>query len=122
MTNLELLNLLHQVRDRIFSPLAFCRYAPAVDQNGRYVHPKDPKACKWCLLGAVGAEFQGDWKLHRAAVGILWDVTRARGIQNIAHWIDSPSVEHSDVLEVLDEAIAIVSASSASLRHDPGSP
>lgn len=61
------------------------RNASARDQTGAAVGYKDPRACKWCLTGALDVCYGG--RLERQEVcGLIQDWIDAQQPQDADHW------------------------------------
>ena len=104
--------LLENARNRIAKRENWTRGYMARTEFGQLVDPIDPKACQWCMMGALGAEAgynmnesYGD-KLdthphYREAVSALKEASPTGGT-----WSFNDMSSHEQVLAVFDKAIA----------------
>ena len=106
-----------QTMREILSPAgAWCRGAYALAADGRQVHECHSEACAWCLTGAFGAAREE----HGVGFGAdidktaLFRIAEAAGIEcgrdvdilRIQGWNDDANRTQTDVLAIIDRAIA----------------
>ena len=71
------------------SPETWCRESPAEDSHGNKLHAFDPRAVKWCALGAIQKVYpSSQWG---EAMDCLLRTLRAclesgRGVMHFASW------------------------------------
>lgn len=76
----------------------WCQHAEAITVNSIYVFPYDPRAVRWCLVGAVKRCYIGyDNCLERITEAIPADERR----ENVAEWNDAPERTYADVVGML---------------------
>lgn len=117
MTERSTVEILRAARERITPPEKWCRGAFAKDSDGRKVPATHRNACRWCALGAIGAEI-GSPSPRFSAPGNLLE--RATDVGNIVAVNDGSGdcrgldrrVSHKRVLAAYDTAIELAEASS----------
>lgn len=115
-------DVLESARNLIDSPSRWCKNYQAMNREGVDVDCTDYRACRWCMLGAIGHEYvrwvnanlderAGCYGVHNAAVGFLTqrlpghEPDEILGEQDIADFNDRVDTHHGDVIRVLDGAI-----------------
>lgn len=102
---------LRRIRARIDTPEKWCKKFYAVDRDGSSVSLDSPKACRWCLSGAIMAELPPR-RIRPAVEDELraWcyiSLTLGDGkTESLASWQDLPETTHGDVMQLLDRCIA----------------
>ena len=93
------------MRDLLADPERWCKRAAALDSGGGMAIPESPRACRWCLVGAM-------WKvIHDLKSGAYFKLRQAllsrlpAGIQALGEFNDNPMTTHRDVLSLLDRVI-----------------
>lgn len=109
MTTHELLK-----KARTYVVQGWCVGAPAKTLSGMICHAKHPDAVSWCALGALWAplpdfnasilEATNSQRLITEACNILKALS---GEEEIFDYNDAPGRTKEDILELLDQAIAI---------------
>lgn len=102
--------LLRDARGRVEH--GWCQHAAACDRAGHSVDPWEPSADAWSLLGAIVAGTEpsrletGELTLDelQAALGALAKVIDD---PSLALWNDQPGRAAAEVVQVLDEALAL---------------
>jgi hypothetical protein len=96
-------DILRGARARLAKPEAWIKDFFALDADEQNTPATSPRACRWCMLGAVRAEARGcDWQTQADAEDALraavngWDVDA---------WNDRGDTTHADVLAAFDRAI-----------------
>lgn len=104
---------LQRMRDILVT--GWCQFDMGQDANGNYVMPFNPRACRWCLLGAATVATGTCSRHYLAVLAILHDALPAadRAVsddpeQSLPFWNDSRDRKHADVLALIDAAIARV--------------
>lgn len=94
-------DVLIAIRALLASPDRWGKYHYAVDAAGLTVDPADPRACRWCLLGAIW-RCAGDDK----GAAVIAYLRRLSGRAQLWIFNDGAYTGHGDVLGLLDRAIA----------------
>ncbi len=102
--------ILGQARALLSKPQSWSQHAFAYDRTDTRVAYDATSACSWCLEGAIRrAARHGrapEANLDRA-LALVRDIIHVPGnYQSIQGWNDRATTQHSDVLSVLDKAIA----------------
>lgn len=100
------LTILRAARELLSDEKRWCRGAYARDAAGNMWNGrKRNQPESWCLIGAVmkcAPRDDGGTQAAEAAQLCLSDIVG----DSLAHWNDNPVRRHSDVIALLDEAIA----------------
>ena len=100
--------VLMRARSLIADPENWIQGPVAVDKDKKPVEVGDPDACAWCALGAIyEAAYRNDAP-DEPAYDVLRKIILGAGYGGIANWNDWHKTTHSEVLDVFDEAIDIV--------------
>lgn len=77
----------------------------AIDNQGSYCSPIDPRACGWCTVGAIRKCFNNDGYCD-AFYKLLFEKIRNKynKYSDIEEFNDAPSRTKEEVIEVLEEA------------------
>jgi hypothetical protein len=95
------------------SPEAWCKESPGKDAQGNKVAALDPKAVKWCALGAIQRVYDPlQWeeimdRLLRALSVSEWGMaglTKSDKACCLMEWNDDPEHSFRDIREALDVA------------------
>lgn len=98
------------VEELLADPERWARFESAYDDYGNAVSPQNPRACMFCLYGALqriyGDEFkqpfcQAEAKLKGALATVA---TSVFGGVNYPAWQDAPERTHAEVLEAVRKA------------------
>lgn len=97
-------SVLRNARERV--AFGWCRRAFATDADGHPVDERDPRACRWCLAGAVCVE--PDNAAIDAAIGELEQEIHARDgfPYAVVAWNDAHGRTKEEVLSLIDAALA----------------
>ena len=108
--------ILTKARELISEPDRWVKGAYSLDKNFNHVSRNDPKACKWCLTGAVEAATdmlmpspsRTEFYIYesREAKRVLLKMSDLANFYSIGHWNDHPDRTHEEVIDLLDRAIA----------------
>ena len=104
----EVLSVLKGARELLSDPERWTRGAFARDRKGGPVTPFNPRACQWCVTGAINATSSiGCACANRGAALALWKTLVERGDHTrlVAQFNDDPCTAHADVLALLDATI-----------------
>lgn len=95
---MEIVELLERVYKRIEKPENFIVGALAKDEFFRTIPPEDPRACRWCVLGALRKE-------GRSLIRTRFAIYALRAVvgHSITDWSDT--TPHDQVLAGLAKAI-----------------
>lgn len=97
--------VLKRARKLLDKESAWTKWTFARDANDAPVDATDPKACKFCLIGALE---RAAWDMCLpgwvGAVPALTDATAA----SIPVWNDNPTRTHAEVIAALDKAIGSI--------------
>lgn len=88
----------------------WCRGSLAYNGDDVSVRPESEQAVRWCSLGALlhaANGFEDKPKCYQRAVGFITNVARNKYGLFVADVNDN--MEHDDVLQMFDEAIALAS-------------
>jgi hypothetical protein len=96
------LAVLKAARDKIADEINWTQYAAARDSAGMPVKATDPKACRWCMIGALIA-IEGDADTKKEAASHLREGF-APGLANSLSWLNDRA-NHKAVLELFDITI-----------------
>lgn len=96
MSDLEFLT---KTREKLAS--GWCQYKHAQDGNGNVTYPENQRATAWCVSGAVMAAGGLVFGSAHNAIRDLLPVD-----STVTHWNDQPGRTQTEVLELLDRAIA----------------
>ena len=102
--------ILVQARHLLQKPQSWSQGAFAYNEGDHRVSYKDATACSWCLEGAIrrvsvrGRASETD--LERALLLVRSAIQVPGNYPTIQGWNDRATTRHSDVLAVLDKAIA----------------
>lgn len=99
------LQILRDLRDLLEPPQNWIKGAYARDEHGFLAGSTHPLATCWCLSGAVTRVAPSHQVVAR-----IYRLLARRGFVSLPEFNDHPDTTHSDVLELLDEAIAEVIA------------
>lgn len=78
------------------------QHAMARDADGERVRlSDDPKACSWCLCGAIQGD---DFKASNALYNLLFD-RLPKGFRNLSEWNDEPGRTLDEVLALLRSVV-----------------
>jgi len=98
------------VEELLADPERWARFEAAYDDYGNAVSPQNPRACMFCLYGALqriyGDEFKQPFCQAEAKLkGTLATVaTSVLGGVNYPAWQDAPERTHAEVLEAVRKA------------------
>lgn len=101
------LKILTDARELLSVPERWTQGWFAKDIDGHDVSYGSPKACRWCLSGALGnVDPLGD-ALASFAASELLDLALGRGVScgYFVEWQDASDRTHGEVLQLLDKAI-----------------
>lgn len=92
------------ILELLADPARWCKGHLAVDANGRTVEPTSPRACRWCLLGALEACYAAAPSVpYRALRDAVREVCEVSG--GYPAWFnDAPCTTHEDILAVARKA------------------
>lgn len=94
-------DLLAPIRELLADKARWCRGAYARDCTDETVSLLDPRACKWCLAGAVYITYgPGSVAVEKVSAELLRRLEPSKGI---AVFNDSPETTHADILALLEE-------------------
>jgi hypothetical protein len=108
------LKVIQRAKERIQKGRA--RFSFAVDINGCEVPPNDPKACRWCLLGALGMDYSAmrDEELVLPVVEPLYDLlfhipddrpqNLAAKASRLGNWNDQDGTTKEKILALFERA------------------
>jgi hypothetical protein len=102
-----------KAHDLLSSPKAWCRESPGQDARGNKVSALDPKAVKWCALGAIQRVYHPlQWEemmdrllraLNVSEQGIA-GLTKSDKACSLMEWNDDSEHSFRDIREALDAA------------------
>lgn len=106
------LETLHRIRDKIANHWIKGDYAR--DASGDDVDTTSPKACTWCLVGAIESETLGSKRpyfedtntkdtLYYKTKKLITDVAQ---VVNLESYNDKSTTTKEDILAIVDKAIA----------------
>ena len=102
--------ILVQARHLLQKPQSWSQGAFAYNEGDHRVSFTDPNACSFCLEGAIRrAALRGcasEAQLERALMLVRTTIHVPGNYSSIQGWNDRETTKHSDVLAVLDKAIA----------------
>ncbi len=100
-------DILSRAREILTPPEAWTQGASGRDAEGYACNVHLPRACSFCLMGAV-AKAQGELKGSvEAGAGAYQTLNRVVGREErLDLFNDDPQRTHSEILEVFDDAIA----------------
>lgn len=93
-------DVLKQAREKIARGWTSCGVY-ALDQTGALVDYDDPRACKFCMMGALRSLAVSEWLVEQAKSAI-----RAQIDASIVYWNDAAGRTQEEVLAAFDRAIA----------------
>jgi len=100
---------LHLAREIIADEKNWCKEYFAVDSKGEEIWGNDPKACSWCIGGALSRAFREgrDCLEKRRAVSMALDAVYDQLQQDelLTKWNDAPERTHAEVLKLLGVAL-----------------
>lgn len=82
----------------------WCQGALALDDKGSKIYEKSPAACRWCLLGAIGAASNWRHAPSKKAISMLRVSTEW---EQPANWNDAPGRTQAEVLAAVDRAVEL---------------
>ena len=106
MNSLEVLQKMRLILDK---PGSWTKGALARDSTQKSIKPQDPKACQFCLYGALAIACKEDNYAAEKVEQILVPICE----DNIADFNDNLHTKHRDILCALDEAISKCSTSQS---------
>ncbi len=79
-------------------PRLWTRHAAARDQTGARLHlPDNPRACCWCITGALMLvrpdNWQSEWMLLQRALAVYYGIDKA----NLVEWNDLECTQYAQV-------------------------
>lgn len=102
LVNPAVIKAFDRLRRRLATPERWAQKIFAETKDGVGINPKSPRACRWCLVGAVISVSQGHWE--NAMLDILREVTGNNCWMDT--WNDKPGRTHAEVLDLIDRAKA----------------
>jgi superfamily II helicase len=102
----KVLEILTRARALLSEEVNWTQNSFARTADGVPIQAEDPKACKFCMVGALNrANFEANtnWWVERIAAT---DVLRCAIGGSITGYNDNPYCQHSNVLKAFDRAIA----------------
>lgn len=111
-TSVEFLRYTKQI---IISPENWCKGSSGMTSDGKRVHYNDEACTRWCMLGAMLLMEENNPELYGDAVDNLLIALKSdprslvMGEPCIDAFNDDPTTTHQQVLDMLDQAIALVS-------------
>jgi len=105
------IEVLQYARTLLERPDGWTQGVGARDASGEPVSPYDPRACRFCLFGALerAGKVVGDRDALHAAYALVCAVLGFRFPSEslfLIDWNDIPGRSQRDILELLDRAIA----------------
>ena len=123
--NITVIDVLKAARSKICSHDNWIRGIAAATDDGDWVEPSHPEACKWCASGAVRSvfpQYQKDNRIYRKDQDVLLNFANNRdrhmffktvGILTCLTWCndlikynDDENTNHKDIINLFDRAIA----------------
>ena len=104
------IDVLQDVKELLITPGHWIKGIIAHNEKGLVTDPIENDACGWCLLGAIDHVAYHN-NINRETRNEVQDIIykvleEQRGMCSIPDFNDDHNTKHSDILDVLDEAIA----------------
>lgn len=94
--------VLIEVRKLISKPENWTKHVAARDLDFEKVPSSSPRACRWCIIGAVYKVVNNDLLARIRITDILGRVLGG----HVDAWNDADETTHQDVLDLFDKTIA----------------
>lgn len=98
------IDTLRRTRERIAKRSAWTQGVYARTKYGKACISNDPRAVRWCLIGALSCEAVVGTDEWRTAINALTNVT---GSASLAYWNDNRK-KHAEVPAAIDRAIQLI--------------
>ena len=100
---MTIIKALQEVRKLLRNDVYWTRHESARDANGKFCRPDSPKACQWCLEGAVVRVTNDDTYLRIQVIDALDQTIDTH--TDIPEFNDDYLTTHQDVLNVINLTI-----------------
>lgn len=92
-----------KVCELLSGPEKWTQGVPAMDAAGDLVLPTDPRACCWCLRGAIERCYKPEWcqAVEAAYIRELYGSSKRKLVECLSVWNDSPQRTFADVRKLL---------------------
>lgn len=101
---LLMIQILKGARDLLSDPTHWTQGTYARAPGGFEVFVDDPRAARWCLMGALSRQGFGNFVYSDT----LKAIRKSNNIDLVSIWNDEPNRTHAQVLEAIDNTIAAI--------------